>query len=106
MIKIINMLFQNKKKQIPKRKSKKRKSKYPLILKNKYEKDYWFTNPHYWQIKGYDKLKKTYSDFEISKKRNHIIKGKRVKYWKVVSFDSKYSVEQEYIPIFFKRKRR
>lgn len=58
------------------------------------------------KIKGYRNLKKTYNWVEIKKGSLKEINNKRVKYWKLVKISDNGSLEDEYIPIFFKRNKK
>jgi hypothetical protein len=57
------------------------------------------------KIRGYKSLEKTYNWLEIKKGNLKKINNKMVKYWKLVKISDNGSLEDEYIPIFFKKKK-
>jgi hypothetical protein len=73
--------------------------KYPRLLNPNNFKD---------KIKGYNKLKETYHEYEIFNRNKEgkilsKIKNKKVRYWKLVRISDNFPEEDEYIPIFFKK---
>ncbi len=63
---------------------------------------YKLDNERRFVCKGYKNLKKTYTNSEIILKKNNSIRGRKVKYWKMVSCHGDQGEGNEYIPIFYK----